>query len=418
MNLRRIFPPRVVAVWLVIYVALLLLPTVQGITGFPLYNLIFLYLVFFWITQATSWNILSGYSGYFSFGQAAFYGGGMYTTTILGSRYDWDLLPTLPVAALVGAGIAFLTGLLVFRLRKLSGEIFALFTLAVALGIGALVQNWRVLDGGRGIVLGQLDYPDLLGDTTEMLYYLGLTLAVIALLAAYVVQRSRFGAGLFAIRDDEKVAEAIGVPTFRYKMLIFTVSGALAAASGGLHAVQVGFISTDVGFGLRVAVFVILMSVVGGRRHWFGPLLGAVLIQTVTDRMAGAGYAEANQIVLAAVLIAATLFLRGGISARLVERPLPPVLGFVLGFVGTFVAGYPAITAAAWGMAVGLVVLFVPDRFLPQRRSWTRGGSAPGGDGDGSGAGTDDGIEDGHRIEGDEVIEPSDPASPTKETGR
>lgn len=365
----RLFPPRVVAGWAGAYVLLATMPTLQDAIGFPLYNLIFLYLVFFWVTQATSWNILSGYSGYFSFGQAAFYGGGMYTTAILGARYDWGLLPTLPVAGLVGGVIAALTGLLVFRLRKLSGEIFALFTLAVALGLGALVNNWGALDGGRGIPLGQLDYPDVLGDTTQMLYYVGLTLAFVALLTAYAIQHSRFGAGLFAIHDDEKVAEAVGVPAFRYKMLVFTLSGMLAAISGGLHAVQVGFISPDVGFGLRIPVFVILMSVVGGRRQWFGPLLGAVLIHTVTDRLAGAGYGEASQIVFAFVLIAATLFLRGGISARVVERPVPPVALFLVTFAVVFFGWQlPVITASAWGIAITMLLLFVPDRFLPRWR--------------------------------------------------
>lgn len=368
MNLRQLFPPRVAAMWVVVYLVMLSLPTLQDSVGFPLYNLIFLYLVFFWVTQATSWNILSGFSGYFSFGQAAFYGGGMYTTAILGARYDWSLLPTLPVAAFVGGAIAAVTGLLVFRLRKLSGEIFALFTLAIALGIGALVNNWGALDGGRGIPLGPLDYPDFLGDTTQMLYYLGLTLAVIAVLTAYLIQHSRFGAGLFAIHDDERVAEAIGVPTFRYKMLVFTISGMLAATAGGLHAMQVGFISPGTAFALRIPVFVILMSVVGGRRHWFGPVLGAVLIHTVSDRVAGAGYAEANQIVLAAVLIAATLFLRKGISGRLVERPVPAITSFLIVSAAVLVFGSPAITAAAWGMGAALIVLFIPDRFLPIKR--------------------------------------------------
>jgi branched-chain amino acid transport system permease protein len=368
MKLARLFPPRVAATWIVVLAVMLTMPTLQERFGFPLYNLIFLYLVFFWITQATSWNILSGYSGYFSFGQAAFYGGGMYTTAILVTRFDWALLPTLPIAALVGGTIAALVGVLVFRLRKLSGEIFALFTLAVALGIGGLVNNWNVLDGGRGIFLGQVEYPDWLGDTTEMLYYVGLVLAFVAVLIAYVIQHSRFGAGLFAIRDDEKVAEALGVPTFRSKMVVFTLSGMLAATGGALHAVQVNFISPGSAFGLRIPVFVILMSVVGGRRHWFGPVLGAVLIYTVTDRMAGAGYAEANQVVLAIVLIAATLFLRGGISTRLIERPFPPVITTAGIFVvAMIVSDLGFIGSAAVAMLAAMLVLFVPDRFLPLR---------------------------------------------------
>jgi branched-chain amino acid transport system permease protein len=354
------------------------MPTLQRAVGFPLYNLIFLYLAFFWTVQATSWNILSGYSGYFSFGQTAFYGAGIYTTAILGSRYGWALLPILPVAGLVGAAIAGSVGLLVFRLRKLSGEVFALFTLAVALAIGALINNLRFLDGGRGIVVRGLQYPGWLParSETEVLYYLGLMLAVIVLFTAYAIQHSRFGAGLFAIQDDEKVAEAIGVPTFRYKMSVFMISGTIAAIGGALHAVQIYFISPAEIFTLRIPVFVILMSVVGGRRQWFGPLLGALLIHTISDRMAGAGFAEANQIALAIVLVVATLFLRTGIAGRLVERPIPPIVTFVVvTMFSALVRGAPMITAAAYGMVVTMLVLFIPDalirRFRPARRSDT-----------------------------------------------
>lgn len=370
-NLRRATP----LVGLFAVGLLAMMPALQRSMGFPLYNLVFLYLAFFWTIQATSWNILSGYSGYFSFGQTAFYGAGIYTTAILGSRYGWSLLPILPVAGLIGAAIAAAVGLLVFRLRKLSGEVFALFTLAVALGIGALINNLRVLDGGRGIVVRGLEFPGWLAtrSQTEALYYLGLALTVIVLIIAYAIQHSRFGAGLFAIQDDEKVAEAVGVPTFRYKMAIFVISGTIAAVGGALHAVQVYFISPAEVFTLRIPVFVILMSLVGGRRYWFGPLLGAFLIHTISDRMAGAGFAEANQIVLAIVLIVATLFLRNGIAGRLVERPGPPLITFaVVAAVGSLLFGQSAISAAAYAMAFTLVILFIPDGLL-RRMIPTRG---------------------------------------------
>lgn len=374
MTSRRALTPRALATWAVVALALASLPTLQGMLDFPVYNLIFLYLLFFWVAQATSWNLFSGYSGYFSFGQGAFYGAGMYTTAILGTRYGWTLLPTLPVAALVGGLIALATAFLVFRLRRLSGEIFALFTLAVALGIGALVNNWTALDGGRGIPLGQIGWPSFLGDTTQMLYYLGLLIALVAAFTAYVIQHSRFGSGLFAIRDDEKVAEAIGVPTLRYKVGVFAINGLVAGISGGLHAVQVNFISVSGTFNLRIPVFVILMSVVGGRRHWFGPVLGALVIFTVNDRMSGGGMAELSLIVLAVVLIAATLFLKGGISTRLLERPLPPVLALVVvTALAIVLTDSTVITSFAYGMVAALVVLFLPAGLVPGGR----GGTAP-----------------------------------------
>lgn len=357
------FRPRTLVLWGVVAVVLFAMPTLQRTFGFAVFNLIFLYFIFFWVSQATSWNIFSGYSGYFSFGQGAFYGAGLYTTAILATRFGFPLLPALPIGGLVGGLIALLTGLLVFRLRKLSGEIFALFSLAVALALGSLANNWTAIDGGRGIPIGTVSYPSWLGSVTEMLYYLGLVLALIAVFAAFVIQYSRVGFGLFAIRDDERVAEAIGAPTFRYKLLIFTLTGVVAGISGALHAVQVNFVSPATAFGIRIPLFVILMSVVGGRRHWSGPVLGAALIYTVTDRLTDAGFAELNQILLAVVLIAATLFLRGGIAARLLEQPWPPVIAALVTFLVQVVfVDMAVISQAAIAMVAAMIVLFVPDR--------------------------------------------------------
>lgn len=378
-TLRRAVTP---LLWAAVVVSLFAVPTLQEAYDFPLYNLIFLYFLFFWVTQATSWNVFSGYSGYFSFGQGAFYGAGLYVTANLAGRQGFSLLPALPIAGLVGGLIAVLTGLVVFRLRRLSGEIFALFTLAVALGFGGLANNLSIIDGGRGIPLGSVDFPDWLGSTTAMLYYLGLVLAVASVVLAAAIQRSRLGFGLFAIRDDERVAEAIGVPTFRYKVGIFALTGAIASVSGALHAVQVNFISPGTAFGIEVPLFVILMSVVGGRRHWAGPVLGAVLIYTVSDRLTGAGLAELSQILLAVVLIAATLFLRAGIVTRLLERPVPAVAAGAAALLVQFlVADVPVITQAAIVMVVAMLALFVPDRVydaLPRRR---RPAAAGGGQG-------------------------------------
>jgi branched-chain amino acid transport system permease protein len=355
--------PRLLAGWVAVATVLFAMPTLQRTFGFAIFNLIFLYFVFFWVTQATSWNIFCGYSGYFSFGQGAFYGAGLYVTANLTARYGTSLLPALPLAGLVAGLIALVTGVLVFRLRKLTGEIFALFTLAVALALGSLANNWGFIDGGRGIPIGRVDYPQWLGSVTEMLYYLGLALALATVFLAFAIQHSRFGVGLFAIRDDERVAESIGVPTFRYKLVIFTLSGVVAGVSGALHAVQVNFISPAGAFNIRVPLFVIVMSVVGGRRHWLGPVLGAVLIHTVTDRLVGLGLAEQSQVLLAVVLIAATLFLRGGIISRLQEKPLPALVVALVVLLGQLaLVDAPVISQAAVAMVAAMFALFVPDR--------------------------------------------------------
>jgi len=107
-------------------VALALVPALK----LPAFYETFLYLVLFWVSLATSWNILSGYAGYFSFGHAAFFGAGVYTTAMLAATWNWPFLWTLPVAGLVATILGLGVGAVVFRVRRLRGELFALLTLA------------------------------------------------------------------------------------------------------------------------------------------------------------------------------------------------------------------------------------------------------------------------------------------------
>ncbi|MEI7447344.1 MAG: branched-chain amino acid ABC transporter permease, partial [Burkholderiales bacterium] len=99
--------------------------------GLPAFYESVLYLVFHWAALATSWNLLSGYSGYFSFGHGAFFGAGIYTTATLCSKFDWPFLATLPVAALVAALLGAALGAVAFRVHSVRGELFALLTLAL-----------------------------------------------------------------------------------------------------------------------------------------------------------------------------------------------------------------------------------------------------------------------------------------------
>src|SRR6185369_10710868 len=128
--------------------------------GLPLFYESFLYLVFHWIVLATSWNILSGYSGYFSFGHGAFFGAGMYTTAVLATKYDVPFLWTLPAAAVVAALLGLALGAVVFRVKRVRGELFALATLAFTFVVGTIVLNTPI-DGGPGISLAGVEVPKL-----------------------------------------------------------------------------------------------------------------------------------------------------------------------------------------------------------------------------------------------------------------
>jgi len=109
--------------------------------GLPAFYESFLYLVFHWIVLATSWNILSGYSGYFSFGHGAFFGAGVYTTAVLAGKYDVPFVYTLLPAAVIPAVLGVAVGAVVFRVKRVRGEVFALLTLAVTFVLATIVLN-------------------------------------------------------------------------------------------------------------------------------------------------------------------------------------------------------------------------------------------------------------------------------------
>jgi branched-chain amino acid transport system permease protein len=340
-----------------------LVPWLRVQLDFPIFYLIFLYFVFFWIAQASSWNMLTGYSGYFSFGQGAFYGVGVYTTATLVDKFNINLLTSLPLAGINAALLGLAIGFAVFRLRKLRGELFALLTLAVALVVAAVIRNVDIIDGGYGVPLGQVPYPEFLGDYSTMLYRLGLVIALLTVFVAYAIQHSRFGQGLFAIRDDEAVAEGLGVPTFRYKMIVLAISCFFAGLSGGLHALQINYVAVESVFNLRIPLFVILMSILGGRRHWLGPVLGALIIHTLSDRFSSARMEFLNQIIIGSLLIVMVLFVREGIYPRLRRRAW-----FALGLFGLVLVvqilggiGNRLITQIAIAMLALIVALLLPE---------------------------------------------------------
>jgi len=272
----------------------------------------FLYLVFHWIVLATSWNILSGYSGYFSFGHGAFYGTGIYTTAVLAGKFDVPFLWTLPVAGIVAAALGVTLGAIVFRVRSVRGELFALLTLAVTFVLATIVLNTPI-DGGPGVYLSGVAVPALAPTPSGTFYVLALVLAVATLMLARSIAQARLGLGLFAIHDDEDAAEVMGVPTYRYKLVAFGVSCGLAGIAGGIHALFIAYVTAGGVFNITVPLTVVLMSVLGGTRHWAGPALGATAITLLLYASTAAEQAVAGKAVTGAILVAAVLFMPDGI---------------------------------------------------------------------------------------------------------
>jgi branched-chain amino acid transport system permease protein len=255
------------------------------------------YTVVQFVVLATAWNILGGYCGYVNFGSAAFFAVGAYSTVTLHKlgtnidRYFPEALvplmkmilplniPVLIVIAAVVAGLIGLgTGYLTLRLR---GAFFAIATLALAVVLQTLIINWDFVGGARGAYIIRPQTVPIIGSYIQYLFLIMIGLAVIAIAAARMIERSRLGYGFATIRDDELAAEACGVPTLKLKLIATTISGALMGMAGAPFPYYIGYLEPGSAFGLAYAVNSIAMPMIGGTTSWVGPLIGALLLGTL-----------------------------------------------------------------------------------------------------------------------------------------
>ncbi len=291
--------------------------------GLPAFYESFLYLVCHWTILAVSWNILSGYSGYFSFGHGAFFGVGMYTSAYLAANLDWPFLATLPAAAALAALLGVGLGAVVFRVKAVRGELFALLTLAVTFVVATIVLNTPV-DGGPGVYLHSVAVPALGPTPSSSFYLMALAGAAATLAVAWRIFVSRLGIGLFAIHDDEDVAEVMGVPTYRYKLVAFGISCAFAGLAGGIHALFVTYVTVAETFNITVPLTVVLMSVLGGIRHWAGPAVGAVAITCLLYFFTAGIDPLVGRAAVGIILVVVILFMPQGMLGFLLKRRSPP----------------------------------------------------------------------------------------------
>lgn len=336
--------------------------------GLPAYLLVLLATILFWSTQATSWNLLSGFAGYFSFGQGAYVAIGAYSTAVLTGRHGVNFLYSIPVGAALGGVLALLIGTVAFRLRGLRGEIFALLTLAVPFILAAYARITDWVDGGQGTTIPLPGYPDWIADFQHLMFLLNLAVATVAVGLALAVHRSRLGRGLAAVRDAEDAAEVLGVPTFRYKMVAVVLGGLLGGAGGAIFALQIGFVAVESVFNLTIPLFVIIMSVLGGRTHWLGPVIGATLIVTLQDRLAAGGLSAWSAIIFGGLLALLVVAASDGLYARLRAHPWPAVAALVVVTAAALAAGtMETVTALLFGMLAAAVVAIAAGLLRPVR---------------------------------------------------
>lgn len=272
--------------------------------------------MFMWIILSSSWNFISGFTGYVDFGHGVFFGLGGYVTGILIVKVEMPFAATVPLAALFAALFALLIG---FPLLRLRGVYFSIAMLGSFLAMRELVLMATPLtEGAQGLVLP----PEV---NRLFFYYLYLVGAVAIVAFAWWLRRSQFGMSLLAIKDDERGAEARGINTTLLKLSVFCLSAAITGAIGACWAYEITFIDPEIMFRDSFLINVALMTVLGGLGTVWGPVVGTVLFLMVRDTL-WAEQGNSFLVVFGAFLIVIVLFMPEGIVGT-VQRGERTVLG-------------------------------------------------------------------------------------------
>ena len=243
------------------------------------YYQLMLTLVPIWAVMGLSWNLLSGYTGLVSFGHAAFFGVGAYTVTIALVHFDITPWLGIPLGMIVGTVAGVAIGYPTFRLR---GHYFALSMLAYPMAL-LYVFVWL---GYQEVSLPmKREAPAYFMQFVDYRVYIALAvgLLVIALLISLAIERSRFGLSLLAIKQNEPAAEAAGIDTLAWKMRAIMLSGALAAAAGGLYAVVQLVVTPDSVFGMLTSAQALIVALFGGVGTLWGPLIGSAILIPLSE---------------------------------------------------------------------------------------------------------------------------------------
>jgi len=254
-----------------------------------------------------SWNLLGGYTGQISFGHAAFFGTGAYTSTILLLRFGISPWLGMLVGAVLAVLLSLPLGWLTFRLR---GPYFALATLAFAEVIRVIVYNWDSLTGGG-------DGLNILADLGGIVrfYYIILALTVVGALVMRGCVRSRWGYFLNAIREDEDAAEALGVPATRMKLTVLAISAFFVALAGSFFASYQLYINPDLVYESQISIQMIVVTIVGGIGTFEGPVVGALVIVPLSEYFRGLS-PVANPLIYGLFIVIFMMFLPEGIVSR------------------------------------------------------------------------------------------------------
>lgn len=293
------------------------------------------------IIVAITWDMTGGQMGYNSLGNIFFYGTGMYVAAIVAiaipfdvgeytnaftdtvykfsvSEYFWGAIIGIICAGIFCAVSALIIGYITFGLR---GPYFAIGTLGVAIAAGELVSNWEWVGGGQGISLPV--YPFDLEQGKIFFYYLFAATGVGSFLFAKWLYSTRFGAAVNAIRDDEEKAEAMGIHTMRYKLIMWSISAFFVGVAGGISAFQlIHFEPLETAYQtINLGIFMVVCVLLGGKGTLWGPVVGAIVFHLFKE-VTWNYFLGWQWVALGTLIVVTVVYFRSGIVGWLMQvRP-------------------------------------------------------------------------------------------------
>jgi branched-chain amino acid transport system permease protein len=293
------------------------------------YLLTVLILILYFAYLGQAWNIMMGFAGQLSLGHALYVGLGAYTAAALYVHFGvgpWlGLFAAVPIAAVAGAFVGFLA----FRFR-VAGVYFAILTIAVAefARVGFDHLGWTGATAGLFLPVKQYAYNNLwlLRGHPVMFYYILLAATALAFVGCRLLLQSRVGYFWLAIREDEEAARAVGIDTFRYKLVAVVISAGMTAFAGVIYAFYYNNLFPEQVFHISQSILIILGPIVGGVGTLFGPILGAFVLETIAEGMRtllellGVDLPGTNQLFFGIILLLVVILVPGGVWPWLSDR--------------------------------------------------------------------------------------------------
>ena len=286
-------------------------------------------MIFYYAYLGQAWNVLTGYTGHISLGHALYVGIGAYASTYLAQELGLTPWIGMFVGGVFAVIVALFVGFLGFRFG-LRGVYFVILTIAFAEIARLIVLHVKPLGGFAGIFLDfKPSFYNFQFRGNIPYYYIGLGLMVASVIAVRLLEISRVGRFMVAIREDEGAAQALGVNSFKYSMIAIAISAFMASLAGTFYANYIFYINPNSVLGMGLSIELILRPIIGGMGTALGPVLGSFILTPLSEisraYFAKGGMEGLHLILYGVLAILVVLFMRRGILVY-VKRALNPIL--------------------------------------------------------------------------------------------